>query len=89
MASEGQTVLGLEHYFFFYEIQLLITFSLSYKMPGDGNSSDMGFSIAAHRIQRGNEAALKHVMQSLKEQEPGFAEETPSVEVMELQHCHA
>ena len=57
-------------------------------MPGDGNSPDMGFSIAAHRIQGGNEAALRHVMQSLKEQEPGAAAKAPSVEVQEIQHCH-
>ena len=59
------------------------------EMPGDDNSPDMGFSIAAHRIQGGNEAALKHFMQSLKEKEPGVAEKTPSVEVPQMQHCHA
>ena len=58
-------------------------------MPGGGNSPDMGYSIAAHRIQGGNEAALKQVMQSLKEQEPGAAPKAPSVEVHEIQHCNA
>ena len=57
---------------------------VSAKMPGDGNSPDMNFSIAAHRIQGGNEAAFKHVMQSLKEQESGVAEKAPSTEVLEI-----
>ena len=67
-------------HFFFYDISC----SYSAKMPGDGTSPDMDFSIAARRIQGGNEAAFKHVMQILKEQEPGVAEKAPSTEVLQI-----